>query len=170
MNVPNNKRRKASRRKIVSAFMTLMETMPLQKISVTELCKKAGVNRTTFYACFEDVYDLARQVMANLQSHVETLFHGDFNGDYLRLLQDVYDNQLYYKTCFKLGVDDVHVKPYALERFKNVFGDEYLNYHIEFFRAGLNKILQMWLDGGCRETPEQINEILKSEYVGRPNL
>ena len=38
---------------------------------------------------------------------------------------------------------------------------------MEFFRAGITKIIKMWLDGGCQETPEEMFEVLQSEYRGR---
>lgn len=41
---------------------------------------------------------------------------------------------------------------------------KHLEYHIEFFKAGLNAILKKWLNNGCKETPEEIEEILKTEY------
>lgn len=172
MNVPNNKRRQESRKKIVEAFMEMMQTSTLEKISVTELCKKAGVNRTTFYACYEDVYDLAREIVAVLQERTEQAYHRGEAGPeekelVLPILQDIYTHQLYYKTCYKLGVDNIQLKPYALEHAREQFDDKYIKYHLEFFRAGFNRIIQIWLDGGCQETPEEMNEILKVEYAGR---
>ena len=43
--------------------------------------------------------------------------------------------------------------------------DKYIDYHIEFFRAGLNAVLKKWLYNGCLESPEEISEIIKSEYT-----
>lgn len=40
-------------------------------------------------------------------------------------------------------------------------------YHIEFFKTGLNAIIKKWLNNGCAESPEEIEEILKSEYKNR---
>ena len=40
-------------------------------------------------------------------------------------------------------------------------------YHITFFQSGFNAIVKMWLAGGCKETPEEMNEIIRSEYQGR---
>lgn len=42
-----------------------------------------------------------------------------------------------------------------------------LKYHIEFFRNGLNAIIKIWLAGGCKETPEEMAEVLHQEYRGR---
>ncbi len=42
-----------------------------------------------------------------------------------------------------------------------------IKYHIEFFRNGLNAIIKLWLAGGCKESPEEMAEVLKQEYRGR---
>ena len=47
---------------IRQAFTMLLEEKPIQRISVTELCRKAGVNRSTFYAHYQDIYDLLDKI------------------------------------------------------------------------------------------------------------
>lgn len=44
---------------------------------------------------------------------------------------------------------------------------QYIDYHIEFFKAGLNAIVRKWLENGCKENPEEINQILKDEYKNK---
>lgn len=44
---------------------------------------------------------------------------------------------------------------------------QYIDYHIEFFKAGLNAIVRKWLENGCKENPEVINQILKDEYKNK---
>ena len=36
---------------------------------------------------------------------------------------------------------------------------------IEFFKSGFNAIIKKWLSNGCKETPEEMENILKSEYL-----
>ena len=50
------------------------------------------------------------------------------------------------------------------EYAKIMFDDKYIDYHIEFFMAGLNAIIKKWLNNGCLESPEEINRILQDEY------
>ena len=59
MNTKNNSRRRQSVEKIEKAFVQLLQTKELKDISVAEICKMTGLNRSTFYANFIDIYDLA---------------------------------------------------------------------------------------------------------------
>ena len=47
------------------------------------------------------------------------------------------------------------------------FGNRFIEYHMEFFKSGLTRIIKIWLENGCQETPEEMFEIIKSEYRGR---
>ena len=38
---------------------------------------------------------------------------------------------------------------------------------MEFFKAGITQIIKIWLKGGCKESPEDMFEIIKSEYSRR---
>ncbi|MEA4812324.1 MAG: TetR/AcrR family transcriptional regulator C-terminal domain-containing protein [Anaerolineaceae bacterium] len=42
------------------AFRELLETRPLNRISVVEICEAANVNRQTFYYYFKDIIDLVK--------------------------------------------------------------------------------------------------------------
>ena len=58
-----------------------------------------------------------------------------------------------------LKYDDILAKKY--------FDDQFVEYHMEFFKSGLTKIIKLWLQNDCKETPEEMFEIVKSEYRGR---
>lgn len=86
----------------------------------------------------------------------------------LKMFQHIKENQIFYKTYFKLCYDSSHlISIYDPKRAKIELGEKNIRYHIEFFRNGLNAIIKMWLENGCKETPEEMSEILKSEYKGR---
>lgn len=77
MNTPNNKRRKESRTKIESAFIKLLQEHKLNEVRVTDICKLAGINRTTFYANYIDIYDLAESIQKNLETQVLELYRDE---------------------------------------------------------------------------------------------
>ncbi len=174
MNTKNNKRRQATRERIEKLFISLLQTREISQISVSDICKQTGVNRSTFYANYADVYDLANTLRAKLEQEVAQLYSSESSGKYhsdnwLRLFYHIRDNPLFYKTYFKLGYDNTHsVELGQLYNMYPVFPQEHMGYHVEFFKAGFNAIVKLWLENGCRETPEEMSEILISEYKNRP--
>lgn len=53
---------KKTKRAIRSAFFELIKEKPLEKITVREIAERAEINKTTFYAHYETVYDLVDQL------------------------------------------------------------------------------------------------------------
>lgn len=75
---------------------------------------------------------------------------------------------MFYKTYFKLKKDEKFIiQKYDTNLSKNMYNDKFIDYHIEFFKAGLNAIIRKWLEGGCKETPEEIDNIIKDEYKNK---
>ena len=46
-----------TKKMLIEAFLELRREKPLRRITVSELCSRAGVGRGTFYAHYQDVYD-----------------------------------------------------------------------------------------------------------------
>lgn len=173
MNTPNNKRKKESMERIEKVFIELLQTKALNKISVSDICKRAGLNRTTFYANYPDIYGLADTIRDKLEIAVSDLYRDEitqgFNSnDYLKLFRHIQENQIFYQTYFKLGYDNKYrIISYDTGLAKMHFQNKHIEYHMEFFKAGITQIIKMWLKNGCKESPEEMFEIIKSEYQGR---
>ena len=173
MNTKNNKRKRESMQKIEQILIELLQTKELNQISVSDICKKANLNRSTFYANYTDIYELADRIREKLEAQVadlykEEIMRGHNSNNYLILFRHIEQNQIFYKTYFKLGYDEKYqIWQYDYYLAKKYFGDRFIDYHIEFFKSGLNKIIKLWLQNGCKETPEEMFEIIKSEYQGR---
>ena len=74
MNTKNNRRRRASVEKIEKAFVELLQEKELKEISVAEICKMTGLNRSTFYANFLDIYDFADKLRDKLEADFSAQF------------------------------------------------------------------------------------------------
>lgn len=70
MNTKNNRRRRESVEKIERVFIELLQTKEINEIRVSDICKRCGLNRSTFYANFIDIYDLADKVREHLEREV----------------------------------------------------------------------------------------------------
>ena len=64
------KKQPKSVKHIINAFIELRSSRPLEKIMITELCEKADINKSTFYAYFKDIYDLSDQLEEQLIKRV----------------------------------------------------------------------------------------------------
>ena len=172
MNVKNNKRRRESQEKIEKAFIELLQTREIKDITVSDLIKITELNRSTFYANYIDIFDLADKTREKLESDFGKLFADyDYFNEHtgaLKMFRHIKENQIFYKTYFKLCYDDKHlVSIYDIERAEKEQVSENIKYHMEFFRNGLNAIIKLWLAGGCQESPEEMADVLKKEYRGR---
>ena len=169
MNTPNNRRRKESREKIEKVFVELLQSKNLNQIRVSDICNQAGLNRTTFYANYPDIYGLADSIRDRLEANLSGLYQeevetGVNSNNYLKLFRHIQQNQIFYQTYFKLGYDDNYkIVSYDIELAQKHFQDRFINYHMEFFKSGLTRIIKLWLQTGCKETPEEMFEIIKSE-------
>ncbi len=60
----SNQRITVTKRMLKEGLIRLLKEKPLDKISITELCREAGINRTTFYRH----YELPKDVLMEMQS------------------------------------------------------------------------------------------------------
>lgn len=173
MNTANNKRRRESVERMEKVFMELLETKNLNEIKVSDICKKAELNRTTFYANYDDIYSMAESIKNKLEKNLGELYRKEVesrynSNDYLKLFQHIYDNQISYKTYFKLGFDNYYkIFAYDTKLAEEHFGNRFIEYHMEFFKSGITRIIKLWLENGCKESPEDMVTIIKDEYRGR---
>ena len=65
---------------LVNAFLRLRREKPLRKITVSELCTLAGVGRGTFYAYYQDVYDLNETLEDEFLQQFAEALHGALDG------------------------------------------------------------------------------------------
>ena len=73
MNVKNNKRRRESQDKIEKAFVELLQTREIKEITVSDIIKLTGLNRSTFYANYIDIFDLADKTREKLETKLAVL-------------------------------------------------------------------------------------------------
>lgn len=175
MNTPNNKRKKESQEKIEKVFVQLIQTKEINEISVTNICKLANLNRSTFYTNYIDIYDLANKIKEKLEAEVDNLYKEERennrnSNDFLKLFKNIKENQIFYRTYFKLNMDkNTKISQYEYDNHlaKMIYDNKNIEYHIEFFMAGFNAVIKRWLFNDCKETPEEMNNIIISEYKNK---
>lgn len=175
MNKLNNKRKKESQKKIEKVFIELLQNKNINEIYVTDIVKLAKINRSTFYANYIDIYDLAEKLKEKLYNDYLELYKEEninkkHSYNFLPMFQDIKNNQLFYKTLFKLNFDfrEYYKNNLEIEEAIKYYGTaKNMEYHVEFFKAGLTAIIKKWLYNDCKETPEEMMQILKDEYKNK---
>ncbi|MCV3296776.1 MAG: TetR-like C-terminal domain-containing protein [Oenococcus sp.] len=173
VNVQNNKKRRASVLKIEKALVALLQEHDLNQISIIDICHESHLNRSTFYANFLDIYDLVDKLQSHMLADFKGLYQEESqdqhnSNDFTKLFRHIQQNQLFYTTYFKLKLDTiVNISDYDTHLAQKLFNNQDLDYHKEFFRAGITAIIKKWLDHNCDLSPEEMSDILATEYQNK---
>jgi len=179
MNIKNNKRYKVSSEKIETAFLSLLYNRKYEDITISEICQNSGINRSTFYAHYDDINDLIIKIESKFAHSMSVIF--DFglrqnNDAFIEMFSFVRQNKYFYKAFLSIPyatLAEINTKTKILtnikDKDKNLKADEIdLFYRASFFGAGIKEMCRLWLERDCKETPEQMAKILYKEYTNRP--
>ena len=145
MNTKDNKRHQETLQRIYTAFAALLRDQELNKISVTELCEVANVERSTFYTNFEDIPALANSYAAEIEKQVATQPHTE--GEFAWIFEYILENKELFQIYFKLGVSQTAA-----------------DYKTIFFRNGVYSVAKLWFEGGCVDSPQKMGNIIQREF------
>ena len=180
-------KREQTEKLIKETFIALYREKDIPHISVRELCEKAGINRSTFYTYYMDIYDLHEKlrdsIMQDTMDRLMDVVSGysvfDLNvvtGDLIRcfcrddmlpLLFAVRDKDNYIKNV----LEAVHagrmfdVDGITEEEFTRI--DIALKYHF----AGVMAIIDSWMDGRyCQDLDDILETIITIGNSGPVSL
>ena len=145
MNTKNNQRHQDTIAAIEAVFFSLLKEKELKDISVSELCEKAEISRSTFYDNYADTFALANAYAEKIEKSVAEQPHT--NGEFAWIFDYIKSNADVFEIYFKLGMSKKSA-----------------DYKTLFFRNGVYAVAKMWFEGGCVEPPEQMGEIVKREH------
>ncbi len=184
MNTAGNHLHMETEKKLRDALLCYMEqeTEP----TVARLCSRAGVNRSTFYRHYRDVYDLMTRVEMEFQHGLYRSLDGD-SGVLSRLgagpealtpmIAYIGQNPHFYRVYLKKYAEssaqpgfrnywEGRVVP--LFRSCGVESGDHMRYYFEYVKSGLLSVLRAWLENGCRESPGEMALILDRVLPRRP--
>lgn len=176
MNTKNNKRYKSSNDKIETAFLTLILNHNYEDINISQICNQAQINRSTFYAHYDDINDLVIKIESKFANSMSMIFDSGLrrnNDAFVEMFTFVKQNKYFYKAFLNIPYAtfaEKNAKDKILTNIKSIptqnvaENDIELMYRANFFGAGIKEICRLWLERDCKETPEQMAHILIKEY------
>lgn len=97
-------RTKRTKKALKTAINKLMETRTVEKISVTDICELAEVNRVTFYTHYNDKFELLEDLMNDIMQAIgqnnKKYYELYKTGDPIKDFTMVISHSI-YKTCFE---------------------------------------------------------------------
>lgn len=82
--------------------MDLLKKFPIKKVTVTQICKIAEINRATFYRYYENQYELLSILENEMFDEIKkSLF--EYNNDIDKLTENIFlkfSEQKMYGSCF----------------------------------------------------------------------
>ncbi|MDR0380905.1 MAG: TetR family transcriptional regulator C-terminal domain-containing protein [Oscillospiraceae bacterium] len=158
-------------------LIRLLRTTPIDKITVKSVCEAADVNRSTFYAHYEDQYDLLRQIEQDLLKDIRASLEGYNYVEYeeesfqtmVRIFEYVVENAELCRVLLGENGDRlVQREIMALVqqtgmrawREKNPLNGELVEYALTFGLNGGLGIVQKWLSDGMKQSAREIAEMV----------
>ncbi len=176
MNISNNSRYKLTEEKIEKALLALLHFKTLNNIFVKDICYEAGINRSSFYAHYTDINDLMIKVEGKLSSEISKMFKIPklyTKQDFIELFKFLQSKKNFYRAYFESNeisfLSQKDFKSFSKShatflKFTNNYSEQESYYHMAFFGGGLQAISKMWITSGCKESPEQMADIIFKEY------
>ena len=149
--VRQDRRTRYTRMVLKESLMALMEQKDITKITIKELCQRADVNRSTFYAHYRDQYDLLRQIEDDILEEINVNLSGfdmeDRCGTF-RILENIFCYIKDNSGFCRLLLSQKHVEAETVE------------YLYLYLVNGSIGVVQNWLRTGMRRSPSEMAELL----------
>ena len=158
-----DKRTIRTREQIAGAFYALMKEKDPADIQVAELCREAGINRSTFYDHYKSVEELQRALLREIIEENKSFFRQyhfdmDSKATVSALCTSIRENPEKYTLFFHPAVGPLlqdqlwnYFDQSAIPRWmeESEITEEQAYYILRFIETGGTAILQTWYSGGC---------------------
>ena len=177
MNTKNNRKSRMTKRIFHETLLSLLQTHHIAEISVKGLCEAADLNRSTFYAYYQNQMDILREIEEMTYKDVEKLLLSGINSDgsadstkiFETLLQYILENSKLFRILMgQNGSQDFQEKLMELTEAANQYrkvdpasasGDN--SHYVRCYRvAGCTRVIEEWIRSGFNRSVQDIAKLL----------
>lgn len=181
-----DRRTDATLDKIKRAFTELVAERGFDRLSVSEVARRAGINRGTVYLHFIDKFDLMRQLEDETLERLSAILFAPGDDEGARAAMDIVPDERVLAALRYVQSDSAFFTalvgpggdPLFVDRFKRSIGDHLvselrriegecdgmddvpLEYVREIVLGGVMAVIELWLKRGCTEPAELIASII----------
>ena len=166
LRLSNEESNKLTRECLRTAIFKLMEQKSFDKITITDIAKRAGVSRAAFYRNYDTketlVEDLCQRMLEELTASVKSeLFRINRRQWYQNFFQVIQENSVFFRAYVRANLrfstgtvmEVIHPSATIQEHYQNVAGE-----------GAFISILTEWFLTGMTQTPEEMGKICESIF------
>lgn len=165
-------RSRYSKMVIRNSIFALLQEKPFHCISVTEVCKRAEINRTTFYKYYRDMPDWKEQIEQECLKHTAEILEDcsltDMQAVLTRQFQEMQNHMNLYAVIFSPNFESrvwKSIVSMTLDRALSETGkhlpsggaeDYSRKWDCYYAIYGCMGVMECWLRDGMKEAPEAL--------------
>jgi len=186
-NDKDDRRVKYTKMVLKESFIKLLEEKDISQISIKEICEAADINRTTFYAHYNDQYDLLRkmenELLDNINAHLAVIDQVNYNMNAVLLAEKIFEYLKENAKLCKLFLSErgdlsfqkkVMMLVYEIIITEltdnNKITKEDAEYVYSFTITGCVGVVQKWLDEDMKKSAHFMAEMVIKLTVGLISL
>ena len=168
-----------TKRKLSKSLISLLTSKSITEIDVSELCEKAGINRTTFYKHYASLYHLLDELIVQFFKRIETLFLSFSSGEnttskvayllkYLKQNREfvtiIMNNNSFSSISERLIQLNFicNLINTNIQYRKNAYVSE--DYYVDFIISGWIAAIRRWVNENCDLDVNTLARLLTSIY------
>ena len=172
-----DRRVRKTKKQLRSALTTLLLEKDIGRITVRDVADLADVNRGTFYAHYNDVYDLLHQLEDDLLARLDEVGSRhdarSFDGKNFTYLIDIFKlageySDIFYTLYCRSGDSEFPDKIFNRLKYQYLFEfltiyaggeSDKLDYCASAIVSAMCTLAKVWIENGMRETPEELAQM-----------
>jgi AcrR family transcriptional regulator len=171
-----DRRIKYTKNVIKETFLSLLEEKDINKITVSELCIKADINRATFYRYYLDVYDLLEKIQEEFVDNLkESINNKSFNDSISTFCHGLLEVLLNEKKLAKIMFNNTNnlnflndileiTYNHCYSNWKSIFpdlDDQDIEYASIFMFNGALGIINYWIKNDFDKDIEEVSKLVE---------
>ena len=164
----NEQAKRITKECIKTALIQLLENKEREKISVSEIVKRAGVSRTAFYAHYQTKEDVLKSALGGVIDEIILLAPGNprDEGFWLPLFEETKKYEHPFRLLLKAGLGD-QILAEITERYLATIEDStFARYQEVLWIGAVYNVLVTWIRGGSMEPAEEMAAICEAIVSG----
>ena len=149
------KRKTTTKEDIKEALIQLLSEEKFENISISKLCKRAGINRGTFYLHYEDKYQMIDSFKSEIISQLYIFLEKERESPRKFMLANFYILRSNERLINALSQSHYIDFRGAIREFLS---------SIILTESSIEGIISLWIAGGAQEEPEEITDMILSTY------